>query len=79
MIVLFAANVLSDPSSFPAALDAMKDQLRASAGPGVDVNRVVDMMRSPTGILLEVLFAFLLLTALPAFGGAIGAKLLDRD
>jgi hypothetical protein len=79
MVVLFAANVLSDPSSFPAALDAMREQIRASAGPGVDVNRVIEMMRSPTGILFELLFAFLLLTALPAFGGAIGAKLLDRD
>jgi len=26
-----------------------------------------------------LLGAFLLLTALPAFGGAIGAKLLDRE
>lgn len=79
VIVLFAANILSDPASFPAALDAVREQLKASAVPGVDVNRVVEIMRSPTGILFELLFAFLLLTALPAFGGAIGAKLLDRD
>lgn len=79
MIVLFAANILSDPASFQSALDAVRDQLRASAVPGVDVNRVVEIMRSPTGILFELLFAFLLLTALPAFGGAIGAKLLDRE
>jgi hypothetical protein len=79
MVVLFAASILSDPSSFQTALDTMREQLSASARPGVDVNQIMEVMRSPTGILFGLLGAFLLLTALPAFGGALGAKLLDRD
>jgi hypothetical protein len=79
MVVLFAASILSDPSSFQNALDAMRDQLNSTARPGVDVNQIMEVVRSPTGILIGLLGAFLLLTALPAFGGAIGAKLLDRE
>ena len=79
MVVLFAASILSDPASFQTAMDAMREQLRASARPGMDVNQIMDVVRSPTGILFGLLGAFLLLTALPAFGGALGAKLLDRD
>jgi hypothetical protein len=78
MVVLFAASILSDPASFQNALDAMRDQLNSTARPGVDVNQIMEVVRSPTGILIGLLGAFLLLTALPAFGGAIGAKLLDR-
>ena len=79
MVVLFAASILSDPASFQNALDAMRDQLNSTARPGVDVNQIMEVIRSPTGIVIGLLGAFLLLTALPAFGGAIGAKLLDRD
>jgi len=79
MVVLFAASILSDPASFQTAMDAMREQLRASARPGMDVNQIMDVVRSPTGILFGLIGAFLLLTALPAFGGALGAKLLDRD
>jgi hypothetical protein len=79
MVVLFAASILSDPASFQTAMDTMREQIRASARPGVDVNQIMEVMRSPTGILFGLLGAFLLLTALPAFGGALGAKLLDRD
>jgi hypothetical protein len=38
----------------------------------------MDQVRSPSGLLFGLLGAFLILTSLPAFGGAIGAKLLDR-
>jgi len=63
----------------PAVVDQMREQLKASAGSGIDVNQVMEVMRSPTGIVSLLLGAFLLLTALPAFGGAMGAKLFDRD
>ncbi len=75
VIVLFTVGVVSDPS----ALDKMREQLKEAQGSGVDVNQVVDALRTPSGIVFGLLGAFLLLTALPAFGGAIGAKILDRD
>lgn len=78
MAVLVSVTVLSDPKALSSALDAMRDQLNASARPGVDVNRIMDQVRSPSGLLFGLLGAFLILTSLPAFGGAIGAKLLDR-
>ena len=79
MVVLFAASILSDPAAFQTAMDAMREQLNSTARPGVDVNQFMEVVRSPTGIVIGLLGAFLLLTALPAVGGALGAKLLDRE
>ena len=73
--VIAAARIAVDPS----VLDAMRDQIKASAAPGTDVAQAFEVMRSPAGIAVGLLVAFLLFTALPAFGGAIGAKLLDRE
>jgi hypothetical protein len=64
--------------SDPAVLAAMREQLKVSpAGP--DVNQVLDTLRSPSGIFVALLVSFLLFTVLPAFGGALGAKFLDRE
>jgi hypothetical protein len=77
MVVLFAASILSGSASFQTAMDTMREQIRASARPGMDLNQIMEVVRSPTGILFGLLGAFLLLTAAP-FGGA-GAKLLNRE
>jgi hypothetical protein len=79
MGLMFTVTVMSDPGSLSNAMEAMRNQLNASARPGIDVNQVMEAMRSPAGILFGFVGAFLLLTFLPAFGGAIGAKLLDRE
>jgi hypothetical protein len=79
MGLMFTVTVMSDPGSLSSAMEAMRNQLNASARPGIDVNQIMEAMRSPVGILFGFLGAFLLLTVLPAFGGAIGAKLLDRE
>jgi hypothetical protein len=79
MGLMFTVTVMSDPGSLSSAMEAMRNQLSASARPGIDVNQIMEAMRSPVGILFGFLGAFLLLTVLPAFGGAIGAKLLDRE
>jgi zinc-ribbon domain len=79
MGLMFTVTVMSDPGSLSSAMEAMRNQLTASARPGIDVNQIMEAMRSPVGILFGFLGAFLLLTCLPAFGGAIGAKLLDRE
>jgi hypothetical protein len=77
-LVMIAVVAASDPKSFSSLLDAMRDRLNASARPGMDVDQIINAVRSPSGILSGLLEAFLL-TSLPAFGGAIGAKLLDRE
>jgi hypothetical protein len=79
VVVMFAVNILSDPAEFQNLVDSMRDRLNTSAPPGLDVNRAIELMRSPVGILFELLVMFVLLTLPPAFGGAIGAKLLDRE
>jgi zinc-ribbon domain len=66
--------------SDPAVLDAMREQLRGAAGTRqADINQVIEMMHNPVLMLMGVAVTFLLFTVLPAFGGALGAKLLDRD
>jgi zinc-ribbon domain len=79
MGLMLTVTVMSDPGSLSSAMETVRNQLNASPHPGVDVNQVMEAMRSPAGILLVFVFAFVFFTSLPAFGGAIGAKLLDRE
>ena len=43
------------------------------------VNQVITFLASPSGIGTIVLFSFVMITLLPALGGAVGAKLLNRN
>jgi len=43
------------------------------------INQVITFLASPSGIGTIVLFSFLMITLLPALGGAVGAKLLNRQ
>jgi hypothetical protein len=63
----------------PAAVSAMRDQLKTQVKSEADANQVIDFFRTPTGVGSILLGCFLLFTVLPTFGGAVGAKLLDRD
>jgi hypothetical protein len=76
LTILLSAVVgaLSDP----AVLDAMRKQLQG-AGTQAEVDQVIQMTRSPSGMLAAAALMFLMFTVLPACGGALGAKLLDRD
>lgn len=74
-VVLTArAPALSDP----AVTEAMRKQLEG-AGSQAEVDQVIQMLLSPPGLLLIAALMFLMFTVLPACGGALGAKLLDRD
>jgi hypothetical protein len=42
------------------------------------INQVISFLASPSGIGTIVLFSFLMITLLPALGGAVGAKILNR-
>ena len=43
------------------------------------INQVITFLASPSGIGTIVLFMFFMITLLPALGGAVGAKLLNRQ
>jgi hypothetical protein len=72
------AGVLAALSD-PALLQAMKDQYKTPPGSQVDIDQVIQMTRSPSGMLAAAALMFLMFTVLPACGGALGAKLLDRE
>lgn len=75
-LVLFsvAAFGLSDPKVFADAVN----QLRAR-GATADMERALQILRSPALVGLMVLTSFIMFTLLAAIGGAIGAKLLSGD
>jgi hypothetical protein len=58
-------------------------QIRESAGPGVNVEEALQVLESPAGVFFVLVFVLLLLfmffTALPMIGGALGAKVLEKD
>jgi hypothetical protein len=72
------AGVLAALSD-PALLQTMRDQYKSSAASQVDIDQVIQELRSPSGLLAAVALMFLMFTVLPACGGALGAKLLDRE
>jgi hypothetical protein len=65
--------------SEPSIVSAMHDQLKDRGMSEADVTQFIEAMRSPAGIASGLLMSFLMFTVLPAFGGLIGAKLLNRD
>jgi hypothetical protein len=69
------AILLSDPQ----LVSAMRDQLRTHGLTEANADQMIQLFRSPSGILAALSVSFVLFSALPAFGGAIGAKLLDRE
>jgi hypothetical protein len=75
VLMTVVVMLLSDP----AIVAAIREQLKVAPGREADVNQVLEMVRNPSGIFFGLLVFFLLFTVLPAFGGAIGAKFLDRD
>jgi hypothetical protein len=75
VILTIIVMALSDPN----VVAAMREQLKAVPGQEAEVNQVLEMIRNPSGIVFALLVSFVLFTILPAFGGALGAKFLDRD
>jgi hypothetical protein len=69
------AVMLSDPS----VASAMRDQLHSRGIPDNVAEQMMNIFHTPSGISTALAVSFVLFTILPACGGAIGAKLLDRD
>jgi len=75
--VLFSAVV--GMLSNPEVLDAMREQLKARPGNQAEIDQLIEITRNPSNLLVGLALMFLMFTVLPACGGALGAKLLDRD
>ena len=74
LVVSARMPALSDP----ALMDAMRKQLQG-AGSQADIDQMIHMLFSPPGLLAAAALMFLMFTVLPACGGALGAKVLQRD
>jgi hypothetical protein len=75
IMITMMVVVLSEPSAVNSLRDQWKDYGRSEA----DLNLMMQALHSPATIVGMLLTFLLLFSVLPAFGGAIGAKLLDRD
>jgi hypothetical protein len=73
LLTIFVVMV-SDPSF----VSLMREQWKHLGLSDADINQTLQTIRTPANIAAVVVNSLLLLTVLPAFGGAIGAKLLDR-
>lgn len=82
VIVTIILTIFAVALSEPAFVSAMQEQLKDHGTPESDVaqvRQVIEALRTPAGIASALLTSFVLFTLLPAFGGLLGAKLLDRD
>jgi hypothetical protein len=65
--------------SEPSVVTALREQIKTRGIPEANLDQMIDALHTPSGITSALGMFFLLFTILPAFGGAVGAKLLDRD
>ena len=65
--------------SEPSVVATLREQVKTRGIPEANLDQMIEALRSPSGITSALGLFFLLFTVLPAFGGAVGAKLLDRD
>lgn len=64
--------------SEPSVVTALREQVKTRGIPEANLDQMIEALHSPSGITSALGLFFLLFTILPAFGGAVGAKLLDR-
>ncbi len=65
--------------SEPSVVATLREQIKTRGIPQANLDQTIEALHSPSGITSVLGLFFLLFTILPAFGGAVGAKLLDRD
>lgn len=66
---------LSQPEVFQQAREQVAKRYPLSDD---DITQALEQLRTPAGVAATMLVLFLSSTLLPAFGGAVGAKFLDR-
>lgn len=65
--------------SEPSVVATLREQIKTRGIPEANFDQMIGALHSPSQITSIIGLFFLLFTVLPAFGGAVGAKLLDRD
>jgi hypothetical protein len=76
IILTFIAIALSEPS----VVAQLREQTKTGGAPdAATLEKIIQAVHNPADLSSIVGLSFLLFTVLPAFGGAVGAKLLDRD
>jgi hypothetical protein len=73
-ITVMTTLAMTDPVNRAALHEQLKEALAAQ-----HATQMLDAIWGPSLIFASLLFSFVLFTILPAFGGALGAKFLDRD
>ena len=82
--VFAAVNLLAEVSRNGPFTGRLREQLRAQGlGSDGDIDRVIAMLETPAGIGMVLFFmlaiAFIYFTILPTVGGAMGAKVLEKE
>jgi hypothetical protein len=78
VIVAVMMTALALALSDASAVEAVRDQWKHYGKSEAELNQLITVFRNPMSLLAALPLFFLLFTILPAFGGALGAKLLDR-
>jgi hypothetical protein len=78
VLVALMMTILAMALSDASAVDAVRDQWQHYGRSEAELNQLLTAFRNPVNVLAAMPVFFLLFTLLPAFGGALGAKLLDR-
>ncbi len=81
-LILTVSTALALASSGGLA-SLWRKQIQENAQPGLNVEQMLEVLDSPMGLSLVVIFSlgllFLLFTTLPMIGGALGAKVLEKE
>lgn len=78
VIVAIMITILAMALSNASAVDAVREQWHQYGKSEAELNQLLAAFHDPKNVLAAMPLFFLLFTLLPAFGGALGAKLLDR-
>lgn len=76
VVLTMVMLMLSQPEFLQSARDQMAKMSSVSQE---EITKYIDLLRTPSGLALVLLDTFLTYTLLTALGGAVGAKLLNRN
>ena len=82
VFTLMMLTVFMVAMSEPSVVSTVHEQMKGHGMSETDFNQAIEAvkaLRTPMGIANALLSGFLSFTVLPAFGGLIGAKFLNRD
>jgi hypothetical protein len=78
LIMTLFLTAMAVALSEPSAVSMLREQWSGAGRSEADFNILIDAFHNPAKIAAVLSLILLLFSILPAFGGALGAKLLDR-